>query len=139
VDCHSISERGQRYRRSLRFTGTAVRILRNPAHITLDDDARVEVRGIAWERAREIVMFATPDGGGWSRVFYQKQVDPADGRVCRMAMSRRCNRSRSPGHRCRVACSPMVGNVDQPSQQAVEGGLPLVDGGSLVVVEWCVS
>ena len=50
-----------------------MRILRNPAHITLNDDARVEVRGIAWERAREIVMFATPDGGGWSRVFYQKQ------------------------------------------------------------------
>lgn len=53
-----------------------MRVLRDPAHVALQEGVRVEVCGDIWERATEILTFAAPEGA-WSRIFYRRQTDVA--------------------------------------------------------------
>ncbi|MBV9649896.1 MAG: AAA family ATPase [Pseudonocardiales bacterium] len=49
-----------------------VRILRNPARVSLPLGARVEVRGVIWEYATELWAFTGPVGEWW-RIFSRRQ------------------------------------------------------------------
>ena len=50
-----------------------VRILRDPKRHALTEGERVEVNGIAWETATEVLTF-NDIGGAWSRIFYRTQA-----------------------------------------------------------------
>ncbi|CRK56569.1 DNA helicase [Alloactinosynnema sp. L-07] len=48
-----------------------VRILRSPTSVSLGDGTGVEVDGVVWAGATEVLTFAHPEGA-WTRIFYRK-------------------------------------------------------------------
>ncbi|WP_246538229.1 hypothetical protein [Saccharopolyspora endophytica] len=56
--------------KSYPYGADKVRVLRDPSATALDADARVEVDGVVWSSAREILTFRSSGSPAWCRVRY---------------------------------------------------------------------